>query len=601
MTIRTWLLGFATLLTIICLSLPFLPHAALPFSTNESAQFNSMLIQPIPGGVLLPPGLKAGDQLALADMTPGDRLAFLGASTFPVGTKLDLRVRRAGELHDIKLSLETTGFFNGDATSIMSQAATYIVDLLMCALMLLLLWRGRSLAACGIALWCFGNVLTVCFSSLPLPRPFNGELALMGNILDYFIGIIGLYLAAIGLTQGVHSPGTERRIHYAFASLFSVYLLCVLYAWFRLIQGGVFDVVYTSGLIIGLHMALYVFSVGVLLASYRHAQAVNRARIRWVLFSFLGVCLAYALQYILISLGAAILLINLEFSLFTAAAFLGFAYSVLRHRLVPLQFVLNRALVYGLVTTLVVGVFAALLSFLERAALNTETNRLLALLAPLLLGMGLNSIKRQVDDRINKMFFRRRRRAEAALTQFARTSGYMDDPEVLLDQLTDELFQNSGAQGLALYLVPEGKAEARQVRVHGNIDFPAKLSTHDRLVLRLKAGDAEVDLRTTQSKLGREGYAHALTVRGQIFGFVVIGPRPAEAYTPEERRLYAHAIQQAAVALHSLRLQDEHHLLQQLALGTFKSLSAARARACALLGRSSEPERNARFVSGLDA
>jgi K+-sensing histidine kinase KdpD len=336
--------------------------------------------------------------------------------------------------------------------------------------------------------------------------------------------------------------------------------------------------------VIGLHIACFLIPSSVLLFSYRRCDPVNKARIRWILFSLLGLVIAYILSITAGRLDVPFEVLNLVGTVLTAATFVGFAYAVLKHRLVSLQFVLNRALVYGLITSLVVGVFAAMLSFLEHETLNTETNRSLALLVPLILGMGLNTLKRNVDEYINKIFFRHRHKAEASLAQFARTCAYVENPDTLLDLTADELFRHGTPQSLAIYLTEPGKAGAKLVRQRGNGSYTAHLNIDDLGLLRLRAGDLEVDLHGVASGLGAEGNVYALTVRGQVLGLIVLGARPAEAYTQEERRLFALVAHQVAVALHALRLEEEHRLLKELAEGTFKSLPTAQAKAKELMG-----------------
>jgi K+-sensing histidine kinase KdpD len=338
------------------------------------------------------------------------------------------------------------------------------------------------------------------------------------------------------------------------------------------------------GSIVGIHVLVFIIPLWMLLAGRRRASPVNRSRIRWILFSLVGLLLVYLLPFAAGAIQVSPALGNLVLTSLTAAAFTGFAYAVLKHRLVSLELVLNRALVYGLITSLVVGVFAALLAFLERTALNTETNRFLALLIPLLLGMGLNALKQRVDLTINRYLFRHRHRAEAALGQFARTCAFVEDPERLLDLAAEEVFKYSGAQNLAIYLSQTGTKGARLERQKGVPPFPARLAADDLAFLRLKAGDAEVELHGVTSALGTDGYAYGLMVRGEVLGFIVCGPRPAEAYSLEERRLFAQVAHQAGVALHALRLQEQLRLLHDIADGAYKSLPTARAKAKALIG-----------------
>jgi len=73
-------------------------------------------------------------------------------------------------------------------------------------------------------------------------------------------------------------------------------------------------------------------------------------------------------------------------------------------------------------------------------------------------------------------------------------------------------------------------------------------------------------------------------VRGQVMGFIVLGPRPAEAYTSEERRLFALVAHQVAVALHALRLEAQRKLLEDLADGAFGTPASVQAKVRDLIG-----------------
>ena len=582
MTLRPWLLALSGLVTALFLSLPFLPQSTQPFDTTSVIGEPAQRILPSSRGVHLPEGLEAGDRLYFEDMTPETRLMFMvGSMNPPAGTPMHLTVRRGDETRDVTVQFMPTTFMSSGTFITLSD---YAVTALAAVLGILLLWRGQGRATLGVALWCFSVVINAIFSDLPLPYPWCAWVSWSGTILENLGTLMGLFLVADALTSdGGFSPRAQAVMRYVFGTVIAVYVAGVLSSNLAFYRQAHF-LSFGGPLVLTTHLLAFLIPLGVLIVGYRHALAVNRARIRWILFSLCALAFSYVEAQIFTRLDLSFIVINMGLVLLKAAAFGGFTYAVLRHSLVSLGIVLNRALVYGLITSLVVGVFAALLSYLERTALNTETNRLLTLAVPLILGMGLNAIKRQVDDRINRIFFRRRHRAEAALTQFARTSTYVEDPERLLDMTADELHSNSGAQGLAIYLNQPGKSSAAISRRRGADIFPLTLLNDDPALLRLRAGDTEVDLQNCSSRLGKEGYAYGLAVRGEVLGFIVCGPRPAEAYSPEERRLYALVAQQVGMALHTLRLHEQQRLLRDLAEGAFKSLPTARARARALIG-----------------
>jgi hypothetical protein len=524
-----------------------------------------------------------GDIAYISDMSRETRSYFMvGSLNPPVGTVIDMPVRRADGLHHIYAKFLPSSFLSGNTTTVTSVLAIYGLTLLMAALGLLLLWRGNSTATLGVAIICLTGVLQTVLSIMPWPMPYSKFIGWASTIVQNLGTIVGLYLVADNLTAAPRSWARRRFSMCVFIAVAVYYLLSVVFynLNFYLTGNNNGFGIYS---VIGAHFAGFVIPLSILIFSYRRCDPVNKARIRWMLFSLVGLLAGYTLEVMSPRLQLSVLAITVLGTVIVAAAFVGFAYATLRHRLVSLQFVLNRALVYGLITSLVVGVFAAMLSFLEHEALNTMTNRTLALIVPLLLGMGLNSLKRNVDEYINKIFFRNRHKAEEALAQFARTSAFVENPETLLDLTADELSRHGGCQSLAIYLTEPGKAGAKLMRQRGEGTYPQHLDIDDLGLLRLRAGDLEVDLHGVSSGLGKEGNVFAFSVRGQVLGFIVCGPRPGEAYSPEERKLFALVAHQVAVALHSLRLEEEHRLLKALAEGSFNSLPMAQAKAKELI------------------
>lgn len=581
MTTRTWLFGFLSLIVFgACLVVPFIPLAVQPFDLVPQFLPRAVMVEPSGLGLPMPAGLQPGDMIYLQDNTPVVRTAYVaGVGNLAAGSKVVLHLRRGGEPRTAELEVTPLSL---SGLALVDQIAAYALMVLISALGLLVLWRGQGLATLGVALWCFTTALNDVLRTLPLDFEASTWISFAGLIVNTLGTLVGLYLIAVGLTAGGESARWQRRMRLVFWSALAVYLADVAVQDSRLIFTGEPDILAISSFIL-LHVVVFVIPLWMLVHGRRSASPVDQARIRWILLGLAGLLLAYLLPFVGGALRAPTALSGLVLTAITTAAYAGFAYAVLKHRLVSLQLVLNRALVYGLITSIVVGVFAAVLAFLEKNALNTETNRFLALLVPLLLGMGLNAIKQKVDAYINRSLFRERHRAAAALDQFARTCGLVEDPERLLDLAAEDMHSQSGAQGLALYLGQPGDNGAKLLRSKGDLKFPAKLAADDRAFLGLKAGDGEVDLHGTRSALGVEGYAYGLQVRGEVLGFIVCGPRPAESYSLEERRLFAHVAHHLAVALHALRLQEQQKLLRDIASGAVKTPPSVRAKAHALV------------------
>jgi hypothetical protein len=239
----------------------------------------------------------------------------------------------------------------------------------------------------------------------------------------------------------------------------------------------------------------------------------------------------------------------------------GLLYAVLRTRLLDFSVVLNRTLVYAATTSLVLGLFALFESQIERIAMGERTSLLLELMVPLALGASLTTVHRRMDALVERLVFRRQYQQEQALRRFAREAAFVSAPDSLLQLTTTELRRHIGAPWVGLYEnTPQGYALARQ---SGDRALPTQIDADDPVVIALRAHESEVDLHGRASALGHDGYGFPLQVRGHLLGVLVVGPRPGEHYSGEERELFAHVAHEVGAALFAIRAQiSEQHLVE---------------------------------------
>jgi hypothetical protein len=237
-------------------------------------------------------------------------------------------------------------------------------------------------------------------------------------------------------------------------------------------------------------------------------------------------------------------------------AAVAFLYAVLRHRVVDITVVINRALVYALTTSLVLGLFALLESLIERTTLGRSAGLLLELAVPLGLGVALSSVHRRIEHLVDRFIFRRQYRAETALRRFGEDCGFIREPERLFTLGVGEIARHTDATLVALYeRSPGGEGYACR-RQMGEPALPDSIPTDDRAFVALRARNAELALHDTPSDLGAEGYAYPLMLRGDLLGALVVGERPGEHYAADERALLFHVAHEIGAALFALRAQE---------------------------------------------
>lgn len=585
MSLRFWMSLVVSLLAVAsCIYVTLAPQSILPFDLRPGPIITHLVVEPSSVGQPMPPGLQAGDTFDIAAMDLHDRVMFTASGGNPaVGEVITLPVLRDGKTIPVPVTLQPDHKTGMNLFVFLTAVA---LNWLFAALGLLLLWRGQRQAAWAVCGWCLLNVLENFGTDIYAPLPYTGYCAALSNYLLNVGTLVALYLLADDLTRAGITAETRRAMRRIFILLFAIYAALNPYIAYSGIFHGV--VVSYYRVLILVHLLAFAVPLTLLALFYRRAELADRPRIRWVWASIF----VYVLSY-LVSTNIPIFLVALNglqatllLYLLTALAFLGFTYAVLRHRLVSLRLVLNRALVYGVITSLVVGVFAALSSLIDHFAVGRTEGALLQLLVPLSLGVTLNLIKKRLDGFVERLFFQRQYRAETALTRFIRECGFIENREVLLDRAVGDVQECLKPTGVVIYeKTPTGYV---RLRTAGGRPFPDRLSADDPTMVSLRANLAEADLDRLKSALGAEGLAFPLAVSGTLMGALVLGQRPAEQYTQSERALLTRIAQQLAAALHALRAREAESFVDAVARGELAADAATRARARQLVSQQAQ-------------
>ncbi|MGB9430529.1 MAG: GAF domain-containing protein [Gammaproteobacteria bacterium] len=414
--------------------------------------------------------------------------------------------------------------------------------------------------------------------SLGLPLPVSGWLDMAGMAVFYSGTLIGLYLLAEDLAwEQVHNK-TRRWSRAGFLLLVIIYLFAFVGNDLAFHLGGswLFNPAHLNARVIA-HLAAFTVPLGILMSRYRHVEAADRARIRWVLFSGVGIVAAYLVNGSLEDVVLNDVTSDILYSVFSAWAFIGFTYAVLRHRLVAVHVVLNRALVYAIAITVIVAVFGMLESLLENVALGDRASILLELAVPLVLGILFNNLHKRIEQWVEYLFFRRQFRAEAALAQFAKECGFITSARALLDRTIEEVLRHARAPAAAIY--EQTGNGYRRLRQQGTRNYPDKLSLDDPVCVRLRANLAETDLDELGSVLGDEGVVFPVVLRGVVIGALVCASRPGEIYTSKERALLLHAAHEVGASLHAMYVNEARSFLAGVADGTLPSAAKTQAAA----------------------
>lgn len=567
-------LGVRVLLTLFALGC-IASAALLTFGYLPSAHFPVRLLPQRNGlyrieprqQAAVPPGLRAGELVSARRLGPAARAAVLTELDIAPGSVITLPVVRAGTTHTVTVAAVRTRLFTP------LQTAEFLgFQVLMLTIALLTLWRGRSWAAWGLS----ATFLSALFVSGPLQIPVGPHALFWRHEIitaTHAVMFTTLYVFADALA-GASLPA---RLRTAARWGFGIVLLATLAVqqarYIELIRAG--SAFMSGGYAAMLGPLDLLMPLLVLLAGYRHAAHQDRLRIRWVLWSTGLIFVSNLLEF---SAPAAwyIVLSQVVFVL-QALALLGFLYAVLRARLIDVAFVVDRALVFGLITALVFGTFSILELALHQFAISDRVGWTLQALAALVLAIVLSPLHKRLENWVEQAFFRSQRLALLALERLAGECPFVEQEAHLLQLAIERIMPQCAA--VAIY---ERAGSAYRRRAASAASWPVVVDADDPVFVALRAQRQPVALAAQTNHIGPEGLALPMTVAQSVLGALVCRPRDGEQFAPEMRTALANVAHHLGMAIVGLRHREHARLVADMATGRIDA-EVARRRAVALL------------------
>lgn len=541
---------------------------SLPF-TPRFVDAHTAVVEPL-SGAPLPQGLQVGDQIDIPSLDTSARAAlFAGGaqdSNMARGVTYQFAIRHGTNITMIPI---TTGMQPLTPLKRLSIMWIWVyMEIVLSIVTLLALWKGQDRAARFLVLWGIAYIIGGSMIRAPL-----SELALyQANIVEYLLFFVGRF-ALYGVAESLAGNALSATIRMTFR----IALALTLVAGLTVVLGGAWLLVYRGSAawidpaLTWLIAAPYMVTAATLFIAVYRASRVQKIRIQWMLWSLvpffvsvlardisvLGYVGTFALNSAGVSLGIS-----------------GFLYAILRHRMVDVSVIIDKTLVYGATTTLVVGVIAAANSLALRATLGEGASLLLQVVVPLALGIVLGKVRIYMDRLVERVFFRKKYLAEKALRNFARHSGHIENVQRLLDTAVTELRRHTRSPALALYeITAQGYARVRQA---GDITYPKHLDNDDPAVVAARAERKAMELSDFSSSLGKDGCVIPITVLGRLRGVLILANRPGEHYASDEKKHLTRVVRDIGAAWRILRARDNEEFVRAVASGTIKPAAAKR-------------------------
>lgn len=140
---------------------------------------------------------------------------------------------------------------------------------------------------------------------------------------------------------------------------------------------------------------------------YRRSAATERAQMRWLFIAGAFFVINYSIGFLLTGYSEGALS-NVLFIASVLAIPISIGIAILRYRLWDIDVVINRSIVYGVLTTVLAALFAgtaALLSQLAKAAFGEEMQQAAAAVAAIVVASLFTPIRTRVENAINRRLF----------------------------------------------------------------------------------------------------------------------------------------------------------------------------------------------------
>ena len=254
---------------------------------------------------------------------------------------------------------------------------------------------------------------------------------------------------------------------------------------------------------------------------------------------------------------------------------LSYACAIVRYRLMDIEVIVKRALVYAAALGAIVAIYAAMLQLVQRVWLkgDNEHNWIIAFLATLVALLLAPPVKDAVQNALDRAFYRDRYDYRRALVGFARDLNSDLDLHRLSERLVSRVVETLLVERMALMLEDESTPYYGSVRASGFGDsHPPALAKRSGIGERLADGHTvALDDPIASSRFAVEEieywrdaglyyFVPCISKEGTIAVLAVGRKDTGEPLNSEDTSLLAAAAGQIATALENARLYRQLHV-----------------------------------------
>lgn len=242
-----------------------------------------------------------------------------------------------------------------------------------------------------------------------------------------------------------------------------------------------------------LYLSLYlVGGFAVLVHALAHARSVTaRRQLRWIVWGTLLGGTPFILGYAVPFAMGADPSVRMELLAIPLGLVpLAFASAIVRYRLMDVEVIVKRSLVYVAAVAAIVAVYAVLLRVAGWVFLggSSQHNAVIAVLATLVMVLLARPLKELIQNVLDRAFYRDRYDYRRALVGFARDLNTDLDLDRLTERLVTRVTETLVVDRMAVLLLDDADGEFRAVRAHGFVGEAPRLPMDSLIGRRVASG-----------------------------------------------------------------------------------------------------------------
>lgn len=411
----------------------------------------------------------------------------------------------------------------------------------------------------------------------------------------------------------------DSKLLIAFLYVVSIFMIIVVlgangvYPFATILGEGVVRFIRENfGVVVNLRYVTYFAGLLVFVDSYvRRVKKERKKELKPILVGVIGGILTFA--YILIVSAKKPFAIYLEPVILTPALFLlvvplMFGYAILRYRLMDIDFIVKRSLIYGLVTATMAALYLLIIygmGTLLTDVVGSEDSRTMNVLALIVIAFAFDPIKRKTQEWIDRVFYQERYNYQKALLEFTQELPRLTRMNQILESIVHRISATMHIEKVAVILcddtegcsvvsqnIDEGCCQFKP-EYNGLLALLRKTKMPQSFELLAEEPDNVVLLQGDKINLINAGVVLSVPMflQDRLIGMINVGVKMSgKVYSKEDTELLSTVAAQAAIVIENSRLHKSELEKEKFE----EELSLARRIQQGLLPKES-PE-----ISGLD-